>query len=587
MTMRDQARPPFCLLCILLLACCLHSSAQPDSTRHWISLLKDDSKEQALTAFSVYNSFEQHDSNTIIRYITALEKATANASLRLQTRVKTLKAKMLFYNLGPGDSLYAATMKDALAGAYTLNDPWLIAECSRWYGEMLNTLGNRPLAAQYCMNALKMKQELGFQYFPTVKTFYLTTAEMLHRTMNYPEAIRYYQAAFTLPDDSLNPKRYKEFKEYLAHCMIALGKSYYHIKQYDSAIQVYHQCMQYIRQQHLPDDQFYIASDNRFDPYIELGQYDSCKRIAADLYEAGLPADSNTLMAACFMKGRIALRQKNYTDALQWGLQAEQYGQHLPPKLLYQVYKDLAATCEQLNQKDKALAYLKKFQELETDNILLRRNANAAYLEAESEFQKSKVMLSRLSAESNARVRTRTLLLAAVALLASLSILYFYNKRKRAEQARRAAEEKYHFFQIRFRSAEEQLQAFRDEVTAKNQRIETLLAEKNDQQNKRTQLKQVDDLSRQIILTEGDWELFKKSFDEVYPGFYTTLRQTIPGITNAEARMACLIKLNFDAKHIAGMLGISHTSVRKTRYRLKKRFGDHSERSLEEVIAEI
>lgn len=576
----------FLLLCLCAFLAGLAATAQPDSTPYRISLLKDDSKYQVLSSFSVYQNMEQHDSNTIIRLIAAMEKATATASPRVQARVLALKSRLLFYYLVPGDSLYATLMKDALSKAYALNDPYMIAEYTRWYGEMLNTLHNRPLAAQYCMNALKMQQELGFQYFPTIKTLYLTTAEMLYRTMNYPTAIGYYRYALTLPDDSLNPKRYKEFKEYQAHCMNAYALSYTYLKQYDSAVFFLEKCMRYVQANQLPEDLYYIASDNRFDPLLELHQYDSCIKIANDLYVAGQPADSGTLLAACFMKGRIALRTGNPDEALKWSLQAEQYG--LPtPKNLFQVYKDLAAACEQLGQKDKALVYYKKWQALEQANSEMRRKTDAAFLEAESEFQRSKLMLGRINADRTQQVSARNFLIAGVSLLAFISIIYFYLRRKKAEKARMAAEEKFHFFQTQYQSAEEQLAMFKNEVAAKNLHIEQLQAEKENHSSTRTDIKQIDALSRQIILTEGDWELFKQSFDAVYPGFYTTLRQTIPGITNAEARMACLIKLNFDAKHIAGMLGISPSSVSKTRYRLKKRFKNEEDESLEDIIGKI
>lgn len=571
------------LFLVLLAMLTVFTQAQRVKSSEWARLLKENGKTQVLSAQSVYNSL---DTLNIPGAVAELEKRTADETSRVKIRAKALKSKFLFYWLGPGDSLYAAQMKDALTDAYTIGDPYMIAEFSRTYGEMLNSLGNQALAAQYCMNSLKMQEELGFENFPTAKTFYLTTAEMLYRTANYDMAVHYYGTAYRLKDDSSSPKQYKEFREYYGHSLNATGRSYYYLKKFDSAVYYFQQCMEYAQAHHLSEDLYYIASDNRFDPYLELQQYDSCRKIADELYQAGLPDDSITLLGACFMKGRIAIRTGKLEEGIKWELQAEQYGINTP-KQLFQVYKDLAFAFEKLHQQDKALVYLKKFQELENANNEMKRKASASFLEAESEFQKSKVMLVKLSEEKTSQVSARNILIAILVFLGGISIYYFYRKRKKSELARKEAEDKFHFFQTQYRSAEEQLEAFKAEVSEKNRHIEELLAEKNKAATSNGSVDTIDNLSRQIILTEKDWQVFKETFDTVYPRFFTALKLRIPDITNAELRMASLIRLNFNTKHMAGMLGISETSVRKTKYRLKKRFKEDAESPLEEIISTI
>lgn len=157
--------------CIYILAALLvmgpFAGAQ-DNTRECIRLLRDNTTAQVLSAIKAYGLLDTlHPEQSTQR----LAKAADTEKKLVQTRVKALNARFLFYWLGPGDSLYASQMNNALMEAYTLDAPFMIAEFSRWYGEMLNSLGNKPLAAQYCMNALKMQQELGFEHFYTPKTF--------------------------------------------------------------------------------------------------------------------------------------------------------------------------------------------------------------------------------------------------------------------------------------------------------------------------------------------------------------------------------------------------------------------------------
>lgn len=89
------------------------------------------------------------------------------------------------------------------------------------------------------------------------------------------------------------------------------------------------------------------------------------------------------------------------------------------------------------------------------------------------------------------------------------------------------------------------------------------------------------------ILTAEDWDRFKNTFSEVYPNFFAGLRYRFPEITNAELRLSALIKLKLTLKEAAGTLGISVESVKKSRYRLKKKLTLAEEDSLEEFIGKL
>jgi len=89
------------------------------------------------------------------------------------------------------------------------------------------------------------------------------------------------------------------------------------------------------------------------------------------------------------------------------------------------------------------------------------------------------------------------------------------------------------------------------------------------------------------IHTDEDWDFFKKAFDEAYPGFFGALRYSYPELTPAELRLSALIKLKLSIKESAAVLGISLESVRKARYRLRKKLMIHEEENLEEFIERV
>jgi len=73
------------------------------------------------------------------------------------------------------------------------------------------------------------------------------------------------------------------------------------------------------------------------------------------------------------------------------------------------------------------------------------------------------------------------------------------------------------------------------------------------------------------LLSEEDWAQFKSIFYEVHPGYLQNIKKDFPGLTRAELLLVLLMKLKLGTRDIASKLGISPTSVHKTRYRLKKK----------------
>lgn len=97
----------------------------------------------------------------------------------------------------------------------------------------------------------------------------------------------------------------------------------------------------------------------------------------------------------------------------------------------------------------------------------------------------------------------------------------------------------------------------------------------------------INEISRQTILTEEEWENFKQLFEKVHPGFFIRLRERSRDTTLAEQRMAALTRLNLTTRQMASMLGISVDSVHKARQRLRQRLQFSAETTLEETLSSI
>ncbi len=135
----------------------------------------------------------------------------------------------------------------------------------------------------------------------------------------------------------------------------------------------------------------------------------------------------------------------------------------------------------------------------------------------------------------------------------------------------------------------EQLDDFARFVVEKNQQIEALRAAAPSDSGHRAQPSETEDveaLYAQSILTEADWERFKAYFERVHPGFLARLRHRWPELTAAETRLILLIKMGMSGRDMASMLGVAAETVKKTRYRLRKKLDLDDER-LEAAVAAI
>jgi tetratricopeptide (TPR) repeat protein len=100
------------------------------------------------------------------------------------------------------------------------------------------------------------------------------------------------------------------------------------------------------------------------------------------------------------------------------------------------------------------------------------------------------------------------------------------------------------------------------------------------------QIVEYDDLElfNSRIITNEDWEFFKKRFELIHPGLILKIRNSYPDITAAEERLFLLIKIKIKTQEIAIMIGISDDSVKKTRQRLRKRLNIGNTENLEKFI---
>lgn len=197
--------------------------------------------------------------------------------------------------------------------------------------------------------------------------------------------------------------------------------------------------------------------------------------------------------------------------------------------------------------------------------------------------------LTIIEAEKNNALLRRNLFIAVLA-LTTLAIIYSVNQRRRREKQVQEAEKKR--ADDLLAHATEQLSQYMDHLKSKNELIEKMALELNSLESQSPDTiiadTRIESLRQSVILTESNWLEFKQLFDRVYPHFFDNLLSKYHDLTPAEVRLLALLKLTIGSREMAYMLGVSVESLRKSRYRLRKKLeAQHMDTDLRGLIEHL
>jgi len=86
---------------------------------------------------------------------------------------------------------------------------------------------------------------------------------------------------------------------------------------------------------------------------------------------------------------------------------------------------------------------------------------------------------------------------------------------------------------------------------------------------------------------ESDWDIFKNQFEIIHSGFFNRLEKRHADLTANEKRFCAYIRISMSSNDIAKLLNISMEGIKKSRYRLRKKFGLSTPENLDDYIAGI
>lgn len=327
-------------------------------------------------------------------------------------------------------------------------------------------------------------------------------------------------------------------KSAVSNILNAMGEIYFRSKNYEESLRLQQQALQLATETGSINLQsgIYTALSNL---YLVKNDTRQALLAAERALEIGKKIDSKRNVADCYYQlSKVHAAAKNYPKAYEF-------------QSLYVALNDSLKSSDNLSNIEK--------------------------VKANYELDKKELEIKALNHEMDVKILRRNSFIAASLALLVIGTLVYNRQRlimkKRLESKRQLLD----FYTHNLREKSEII----DKI---NHELETLKQKSIEEDS---EVDKFNKILHAAILTDDDWENFKKAFEEVYPRFFAKLRYHYPDITVAELRLSALIKLKLSLKESASMLGISPESIKKSRYRLRKKFDLPEKENLEDFINRI
>jgi len=357
-----------------------------------------------------------------------------------------------------------------------------------------------------------------------------------------------------------------------------LATVYGHLEEYDSALFYLRQLYAFELKYGNPNDNVLLLS-NLGTAHFELNSPDS----AFYFFHKSLQAAHRVNLREGFdgiYSSLAAYHQNNFPDsAIYYARKALTIPGDISIYSKEKITKILAGAFAAQKKFDSAFHYQRLHLQFYDSLMNEKKAKQIAELEMQYGLEKKEAEIHDLQqAQALDASRQRILVLGLITALVLLTGLYFYFKllirTKRKELL----------------NANKQLSDYLNRLLEKSELVEELNMELEKVREGHTTNERLENLEKVVnstILTDDDWREFKIIFEKVHQGFFADLVNKFPDLTNAEIRLAALLKLKLSTREIAGMLGISPESVSKTRHRLRKRLNLPAEEDLQEFITNV
>jgi len=497
-----------------------------------------------------------------------------------KARFLAAKAKWTYFNLQTlyrsHEPIIGQMWRQVLNAAYETNNDSLISEMSWMVGEGFYYTERTEPAAMYLLFAEELDEKIRKK-----SSAYrcLLLGNILYKTRDYQKAMYYTLASIQREEDTSS-----ETQRLIISRYNTIGLCYQKMNNYDSAFFYYDKAMKIADK--LRDTLWTgIISGNKGQIYYLQKNYSVAKSLL--FFDYSVSKDGNEQPSAANSLqwvARINLIRGERDSALLQVREAlrllRSSNAYYIPYYWENVYYAAAEVHRAFGNNDSVSKYSELYANLHDSTERAVADSRLEISRIKLDNLQNALAIKNLQKEKEATQLRRNFVLLAIVLVAVIAIFLLYRQRQHLTY-------KQHIAETEVEAARQQMELFKQNMIEKATLIEKLQEQVQDKETTAEQMQIINELSQQTILTEADWDKFKKLFEKIYPGFFMKLKEKAIDITIAEQRMAALTRLHLTPKQMASMLGISTLSVHKTRQRLRQRLQITSENNLEETITSL
>ena len=574
---------------LFLLCCSTPVIAQNYTAQECIGAWNDHTRTQTLNAYRTYRDLEiNRNADQYRKLKSEIDQAVKRRrSTRLAIRAFMYHAfyEMLSSNTKTFSRDDFVTLKTLMVEAHRLEDAQLLSELYGLYGENCSRINNIEEALFYNIKAAELQQSIGMEYFPNRNELYLSTAVALYKTKDYKQSLRYsLRCNYANIPEADKPEHAAIFLNNI------IGGAYEQLQRLDTALYYYKQNLPLLSvvQKDTAWQQFWIALTNAdiarihflrndaypYAPYLDTAIHRSLSFGATNNAAAFL----NTRAAMAFKAGEPDRATRLWKQALHLATDS------LAFETAAEASRQLAAVYKNLSNADSVYHYLLQYNKYQDayNRLITNSRLSAARVKLDFEQLQNNYLHSLQTVARQKRIRNSIIL--AIIILGFIVWLLYTRRMQRHTYTATLNENKRLLAEQKVAAAQVHIEQFKKSIIEKDQLISALKAPAGDPLPMDETYRR---LQEQTILTEEDWSRFKKEFEIIHPHFFTLLRHRIPGISPAMLRLCALIHLKFDNMQIAGCLGISESSVTRSKRRLRIKLQLDDTRGIEEFLENL
>lgn len=558
-----------------------------DLVKIWSINDKTQTQESLKTYEDLINYYNPKKFNELISEIENSDEIKNN--LRLQVRSILYEANgevLINQKLSPE---LKTQLRDCIKSALILNDEQLLSEIYSLYFEQ--GFGDPDEKLYYISKTVETQEKIGAQYFPKLFFRYYNLSLGYYRSQDYIGSIQKGSKGLK------HIKNPKENLDYYIFLLDILGASFYEIGKVEKSLE-YYSLIKKTLDDYKINSSTYKGRFSKYDQqFVEIwnGIADGgIARImiqkkdfekATQLLEQNLFSSEKYKLESDLAKvynlfGDIQFQQNNPSKALDFYKKSLVYSSE--NEYSKENVKSLHAISDcyrDLKQFENAYLYNVKFyqKKAEIEKQISNRKYSSISEKLNHENLKNSIEEAEATIKKQKTKRNINFLVFAIIILAFgvLGAIAYFRQKLRfsiSENKRLNAEIELEESKKEAEIAGIQLEQFRKKLTQNNKIIEAFEGEIQQEDSSR-----INQLKETTILTNEDWNEFKKQFDKVYPNFLTNLRQHHSELTPAELRYLCLLRLELSTSEIASALGISPASLRVTKHRIRKKIGEKNQ----------